>query len=98
MTEQNPDQKKRDDALRKAYSEATKRLREAHLDEFNALRKDEAQKLGIAWEPKPTKDQKAEAELKALLAENPALAERLTQQVLERYHESVKAPAADPQA
>src|SRR5688500_1222029 len=65
---------KRQAAVREAYGEAQKRLREAHLDEFNTLHKEEAAKRGYDWKPRPTKAEKAEAELRRLLEENPELA------------------------
>jgi hypothetical protein len=67
----------RDEALRKAYAKATKRLREAHQPEFNALYAEEAKVLGYDWSPKPTKEEKARDELNRLLAEFPHLAAQI---------------------
>ncbi len=76
MTETAVD-KTRNTAIRNAYSSAAKRLREAHLDEFHKLQIEEAKKLGVDWAPKPNAEQKAEAELIAILKDHPALADRL---------------------
>lgn len=59
--------------LRKAYSNASTRLREENRGRFEALQVEEAQKLGIDYKPKPSKDQRALAEIQRLLAENPGL-------------------------
>lgn len=63
--------------LRKAYGAATKRLREAHRDEFNQFMQAEAKTLGIEWSPKPTDEQKAATQLAALLADYPGLREQM---------------------
>jgi len=65
---------------RAAYSAAEKRLREENRDRFNALMAEEAQARGVDWKPRPTAEEKAQAELDRLLAEHPALAERLRNQ------------------
>jgi hypothetical protein len=59
--------------VRKAYSAATARIREAHREEFNVFMKEEAKKAGIDWNPKPTDEEKAKATLDALLAQHPGL-------------------------
>lgn len=69
----------KDAAMRAAYSAATKRLRESHREEFNTLQKEEAAKQGIDWSPKPTKEERALAEVQRLLDENPGLVDRLSQ-------------------
>lgn len=71
----------RDTKIRKAYASATKRLREAHLPEFRTLQQEEAKALGVDWTPKPTKEEKAEAQLAELLAANPNLKQRITDEV-----------------
>lgn len=76
-----PDSKDRDTKIRKAYANAIKRLRDTHLEEFRALQAEEAAALGVDWTPKPTKEEKAEAQLAELLAANPTLKERLTNEV-----------------
>lgn len=70
-------QDERDAALRKIYAEATRELREAHRDEFNELRRKKAQERGIDWSPEPTKTEKAAAQIRRMLAEDPDLAEHL---------------------
>jgi len=77
-TSANPE---RDKAIRTAYANATKRLREEQRDRFRELQIEEAQKLGVDYKPQPTKDEKAEAMLAALLAENPALKARLVDEL-----------------
>lgn len=67
----------RDQALRKAYGLATKRLREAHREEFDGLYGAEAKALGHEYTPKPTAEQKAAEELDTILAKFPALKSRL---------------------
>lgn len=89
--------KKRDAAIRKAYSAASKRLREAHMDEFHAMQSEEAAKLGIKWSPRPSAEQKAEEELSSILAKHPSLAERLYNEVEQRLAAKTSGPApAEP--
>lgn len=78
----SPDIEEKDAKLRAAYSAATKRLREENLDRFNELRAEEAKRLGVEWSPRPTAEQKAEAELEALLAAHPNLAEKVADRIL----------------
>lgn len=63
-----------------AYSCAERRLREAHPDEFQALLREETEKLGLEYRPKMTKEErqarllqerkaKAAAKIAALVAE-----------------------------
>lgn len=56
-------------ALREAYSKAQTALRLAHLDEFNGLVKDNAKTAGYDWKPKPTKAERARAEIERLAQE-----------------------------
>lgn len=58
---------------RKAYSRATTRLRNENPTLWNEVLKDEYAKVGIEWEPKPTEEQKAKAQIEALLAAHPEL-------------------------
>jgi hypothetical protein len=69
-----------DDAAktRKAYSAATRRLREAHKDEFNGFMREEAKRLGVDWAPRLTPEQKAEQEFDRLLEEHPHLRAKVT--------------------
>lgn len=69
----------RKDALRKAYGIATGRLREAHQAEFNTLYSEAAAELGHEWSPRLTDEQKAEQTFIDLLAQYPALRERLAE-------------------
>lgn len=68
----------RDALLKASYQSALKRLREEHIDRFNALRVEEAQKRGIEWTPPKTERDKAAEKMAALLAEFPDLAETVT--------------------
>lgn len=67
----------RQKALTEVYTEATKQLRERHLDEFNELRKALAAERGIDWAPRPTPEQQAQQQIEKLLADHPALAKQL---------------------
>jgi hypothetical protein len=58
---------------RAAYSEATTKLRQAHLTEFNTLMKQGCAERGIEWEPKPTAVDRARQQIQALLGEYPEL-------------------------
>lgn len=84
VTESADEKKDRSDKLRKAYGEANTELRENHRDEFEALYVKHAAAVGIEYKPKPTKEQKAEAALAALLAANPGLKERLVEELAEK--------------
>lgn len=66
----------RDKAITKGYTEATKLLREAHLEEFNTLRVQTTKALGFDWTPPLTAKDKAKAELDKILAEFPDLLEQ----------------------
>jgi hypothetical protein len=64
-------------ALRKAYSNATTRLREAYRSEFDELYAQEAETLGVNYTPRPTPEQKAEQEVQALLEKYPHLRDKI---------------------
>jgi hypothetical protein len=66
--------------LSAAYGAASNRLKEAHLDEWNGYMREETVKRGEKWSPKPTAEEKAEAELQALLKAHPHLAEKVAVQ------------------
>jgi len=72
------EQKSKDTLQREAYSAATKRVRESHRDEFNTFMVEEMKARGLDWAPKPTAEEKAEAELQRILAEHPGLAAKVT--------------------
>lgn len=73
-----PDAKaERDTKMRKAYGSATTLLREKHKDEFQLLHQQEAQKLGLDWTPRKSKEQKAREQVNKLLTENPSLRDEL---------------------
>jgi hypothetical protein len=83
MTETTPDTQAEDSKVltRKAYSQATSRLREAHRDEFNQYMAEEATKLGFEWSPRLSPQEKALKDVQAILAEHPDLADRVRQMV-----------------
>ncbi len=56
-------------ALTKDYTDATKWLREKHQAEFDAKRVELAAARGIEWTPRPSKADKAKAEIARLAAE-----------------------------
>lgn len=60
-----------------AYVNATRRLREDHRENFNKLRIEEADKLGVKWTPKPTEEEKAAEQLARLIETYPHLADEL---------------------
>lgn len=65
--------------MQQARSAALSRLREEQRERYNEILVEEAAARGITWTPQPTKEEKAEAEVRRLLAENPALAEKYAQ-------------------
>lgn len=87
MTDQAPEattskpQSERTKALNSAYAKATKQLRDENLDRFRELYVIAAKELGYDYTPKPTAEEKAEAELAALLAANPNLKSRLVDEI-----------------
>lgn len=62
---------------RQAYANAEKALREQHQDEFRTLVKAEAQKLGVEYKFRPSPEERAAQEVRALLAKYPALREQV---------------------
>lgn len=78
-----PPENERDRKIRQAYTVATQALREKHPEEFAELRVAAAKDLGIEWQPRPSREQKAQAELDRLLEENPELLARLAERVAE---------------
>jgi hypothetical protein len=66
----------REQKMTRQYSMATQWLREAHPDEFTALRVKASAELGLDWTPKPSPEKKAEAEFDALLEQFPHLRHR----------------------
>lgn len=67
----------RADLLKQAYQAANKRLRAAHNEEFQNFYKEEAAALGEEYKPKPTAEEKAAAEVAALLEKFPHLREQV---------------------
>lgn len=71
------DTTERNKALNAASGAASKRLKEAHPDEWNSYMAEEAKARGQEWKPKASKKEKDEAEFKRLLAEHPEFADAL---------------------
>lgn len=65
------------DLRSQAYNKATRELRAKHRDEFTAMVRAEAEKLGVTYNPRPTREEKAERALEALLEENPHLRQKI---------------------
>lgn len=80
MTE---DKTERENLLKKAYSEATSMLRKEYQERFNTLYKAAAIKRGVTITLRPSKEEKAKAEIKRLFAENPAVYEEFRNSIAE---------------
>ncbi len=87
------EQKSKDSLQREAYGAATKRIREDNRDTFNLYMQEEMKARGLDWTPKPTAEQKAEAQLQALLAEHPGLADNLAEVIAARQSTPAEQPA-----
>lgn len=73
----DPAKEERSNKLRQAYGTATARLREAHREEFDDYYEDEAKSLGVDYKRRLNPEQKAEADLLALLEKYPHLREKV---------------------
>lgn len=80
MTEEKS-KAERASVLRKAYGQASAQLREKYKDEFLLLQQSAAQKLGLDWSPRKSKEQRDREKLQKILADNPALKDELFAQV-----------------
>jgi len=69
----------RANALRKAYGQATARLRGEHREEFDQFYAEAAKELGVDYKPRPTAEQKAEETFEALLEEYPHLRDKIAE-------------------
>lgn len=67
----------RNEAINKARSQAKGELAVKYRDELNARIKELVKVAGFDWTPAPTEAEKREAQVRALLAEDPDLAARL---------------------
>lgn len=94
----SPKTSAKDRDMRAAYGAATKRLREAHRDEFNEYQKEEAKKLGIDWSPKPTAEEKARAQFQELLAQHPGLASEVGAAAVQPNAQGIPPEGAVPQS
>ena len=87
-------------AINKAYGAATKRLKETHLDEFRTFQKEALAEVGITdWEPTPTPEEKARAEVAAILRENESVKTELFSEIEAKVRAElgVEAPAQPEQ-
>jgi hypothetical protein len=80
MTEEQS-KKERDNLLRKAYGTATAQLREKYKDEFLLLQQSAAQKLGLDWSPRKSKEQRDREKVQKILADNPAIKAELIAEI-----------------
>lgn len=81
MTQARPEEpsgKERDNLLSKAYSKASRKLRESHSDEFNKYMEEATSELGVAWRRRVTPEEKAEQEFRTLLEAHPWLREKVS--------------------
>lgn len=85
----------RDSLLRKAYTNAMTRLREAHKDEFLGYQTEEAKKLGLDWSPRKSKADRARDQIAKLLDENPVLREELLTAARQQEAAEAKAEAGN---
>lgn len=76
VTEQTEDQVRKN-LLRKAYTNATQALREAHREDFDRLYQEHADALGVDWHPRPNAEQKAQAQFEELVTAYPYLLDRV---------------------
>lgn len=69
QTTAKTDPQTKEEAVKRAYSEANTALRLAHRDEFNTDVAKRVEAYGFEWSPRPTKQESAKAKAKALLEE-----------------------------
>ena len=99
MTEAAPETTKtskdpeRDKAIRSGYAIATRRLREENLERFRELQIEEVKKQGYDFTPQPTAEEKAQAELAALLDANPGLEAKLVDRLKSLDEQPSEGPA-----
>lgn len=77
----------REQRISKAHNHALGVVKDAHIKEFNEAKVAEAKRLGVTWAPKLTKEEQAQKDLEALLAENPSLEAAL----MRRIHDEMRA-------
>jgi hypothetical protein len=68
----------RDKQMSAAYTAASKTLRENHRDEFNQLYAKEAKARGYDWKPRLSEAEKAEQQMRELLAKHPELKDKIS--------------------
>ena len=79
--------------MSKARNVAFAKLREAHTDEYNQYVSEEATKLGVAWAPKLTEEQKAAQMIAGLLTTYPNLAPVVAAELAGRTDDEPETPA-----
>lgn len=65
-------------ALRQAYGQATKELRDTYRDQFNELYAKAAAALGVDWSPRPSEEEQAALQFEDLLTRYPHLRDRVS--------------------
>lgn len=75
--EPTDDGSERGKKLKKAYSNATSRLRQDHRDDFDKLMSEEAQNLGVEYTPRLTPEERAKKELEEILEQFPSLRDQI---------------------
>lgn len=68
-------------ASNKITSLAFKKLREAHAEEYEALKVQAAEELGVEYKRRKTAEEKARDTLAALLKENPTIRAELVDEI-----------------
>ncbi len=64
-------------AIGQATNAAYKRLKEAHPEEFNQYKAEEARQLGLDWTPRMTDQQRAEKKMREIADQYPDLVQQV---------------------
>jgi hypothetical protein len=67
----------------KAWTAASRELRNAHHAEWLERLEAQYRKLGLTWTPRPTAEERARAQLDELLAQHPALIDHVAERVVQ---------------
>lgn len=65
-------------ALRQAYGQATKELRDTYRETFNEMYAKAAAALGVQWSPRPSDEEQAAMQFDELLTRYPHLRDRVS--------------------
>lgn len=74
-SKKTPEQIEDQKARSAARSAAASRLREAHRDEYDGYLVEEMRERGVDWQPQPTPEEKAKADLEKIYEQYPHLRE-----------------------